>query len=461
MQRTLVIPCGLWKRLRPRLFPKDGAEGFIAGLARPCRTFTGIRYVMEQSLDMAEEGFDYRHEAGLALTRDESSRLNIISAKAAEFGLVPVHLHSHPDGTPDFSSYDDKHEAALHGWLNQQGQPLLLSLVCARDAMPRARLWHGHGHERCRVRIGLQTIFSPEESASTLPALDRQRAFGKHFTDAVADLSVGIVGLGGVGMPVAEQLARSGFQRFVFMDPDKVEVVNLNRLSGLRCRDVGRFKTDVATAAVKRACNSVGTAAWVRTCRADINTASKQQRALLGRCDLILALTDDELSRICCLTLALEHGAEYLQAGVRIGQNADTGTIDSIKTEVTGAETGRYCPICSGRLDPGQASIEARRYIGGEVYAAAKAGGYIPEEPAPSVMSLNAIAAGALVLEIQKRVAGLEAVDLMQQDWLTGDFLHIQDIEECLSDDKCAICGRNRLPQGVWPHQEAEPARQD
>lgn len=458
MQRTLVIPSGMWKRLRTRLFPEDGAEGFVAGLARPCRTFTGIRYVLEQSLDIAEESFDYRHEAGLALTRDESSRLNIISVKAAGFGLVPVHLHSHPDGSPDFSAYDDMQEADLHGWLDQQGQPLLLSLVCARDAMPRARLWHGHSHERCRVRIGLQTIFSPEESVSTLPALDRQRAFGKHFTDAAAGLSVGIVGLGGVGMPVAEQLARSGFRRFVFMDPDKVEVVNLNRLSGLRCRDVGRFKTDVATAAVKRGCNSVGTAASVRTCRADINTASARQRALLGRCDLILALTDDELSRIRCLTLALEHGAEYLQAGVRIGQ--DAGAIDSIKTEVTGAETGRYCPICSGRLDPGQASIEARRYVGGEVYVAARAGGYIPEEPAPSVMSLNAIAAGALVLEIQKRVAGLEAADLMQQDWLTGDFLHIQDIEKCLAEDECAICGRNRLPPGIWSRQAAGPAGQ-
>ena len=442
MQRTLVIPWGMWKRLHTKLFPDDGTEGFVAGLARPCRTLTGVRYVMERSLSTADEDFDYRHVAGIALTRDESSRLNIVSARAAEFGLVPVHLHSHPSGIPDFSVYDDTEEAALHEWLNHQGQPLLLSLVCARGSMPHARLWHRHVREGCRVRIGLQTMFAPEEDASSLPALDRQRAFGKHFADAVASLSVGIVGLGGVGMPVAEQLARSGFRRFVLMDPDTVELVNLNRLSGLRRRDVGRFKTDVAAAAVRRGCRSIGITASVRTCRADINTASEKQKELLGHCDLILALTDDELSRICCLTLALEHGAEYLQAGVRIGQNAGTGTIDSIKTEVTGAETGRYCPICSGRLDPGQASIDARRDVGGEVYAAAKADGYIPEEPAPSVMSLNAIAAGALVLEIQKRVAGLGVTDLTQQDWLTGESLHIRDIEKRLSEEGCVICNR-------------------
>ncbi len=442
MHRTLVIPRGMWNRLHEKLFPSDGTEGFIAGLARPCRSLTGIRYVMERCLDTQTQDVAYRHEAGIQLSRDESSRINLISARAAEFGLVPVHLHSHPAGVPDFSWQDNLEESGLHAWLRQKGQPLLISLVCARDGGPHARIWRDHGRENCRVRIGLQTMFMPEEKASNLPALDRQRAFGAYFADAAADLSVGIVGLGGVGMPVAEMLARSGFRRFVLMDPDRVELVNLNRLSGLRRRDIGRFKTDIAASAIQRACRSVGTEASIHICRADVNTASKHQKKLLGRCDLILALTDDELSRNCCLTLSLEHGAEYLQAGVRIGQHSGTGVIDSIRTEVTGAEIGRYCPICTGRLDPGQASVDARRYVGGEVYAAARADGYIPEEPAPAVMSLNAIAAGTLVLEIQKRVAGLGVADLTQQDWLTGESLHIRDIENSLTEDECIICGR-------------------
>lgn len=442
MQRILVIPPGMWKNLQAELFPSDGAEGFIAGLARPCQTLTGIRYVLEQRIGMAEQTFDYRHVAGVGLSREESSRINMICAKAAEFGLVPVHLHSHPAGIPDFSEYDDREEACLHEWLMRQGQPLLLSFVCARDGLPHARIWNKKACDPCRVRIGLQGIFAPNEAVRELPALDRQRAFGRGFADAAAELSVGIVGLGGVGMPVAEQLARSGFRQFVLMDPDRVELVNLNRLSGLSRKDVGRFKVDVAAAAIRLACKSVGTEASIRRCKADINMADSRQKQLLGRCDLILALTDDELSRICCLHLALDHGAEYLQAGVRIGQTQDTGLIDSIKTEVTGAEPGRYCPICTGRLDPGQASIDARRYVGGEVLAAARAEGYIPDEPAPSVMSLNAIAAGALVLEIQKRVAGLGVADLMQQDWLTGSSLHIRSIESKLPEGGCSICGR-------------------
>lgn len=442
MERTLVIPRGMWEGLRPSLFPRDGNEGFIAGLARPCPSWNGIRYVLEKVLPMARDGLEYSLPAGVGLSREESSRINVISAKSARYGLVPVHLHSHPAGIPDFSGYDDQKEEELHSWLKDEGQPLLLSLVCSREGSPRARLWMNGQQEACSVRIGLQTFFPVSTPLVQLQALDRQRAFGQAFTTAVSRLQVGIVGVGGVGMPVAEQLARSGFCNFVLMDPDKVEAVNLNRLYGLSARDIGRYKVDVAAASIRRACRSAGTKARIRAFKADINTASTRQNHILRRCDLLLALTDDELSRITCLNLALDGGLEYLQAGVLISQEKGTGRIESIKTEVTGAEVGRYCPLCCGRLDPGQASIEARRYVGGEVWERALSEGYIPEEPAPSVMSLNAIAAGALVLEIQKRVAGLGMADLMQQDWLTGKTLHVRNAERHLTAGECVICGR-------------------
>ncbi|WP_300718259.1 ThiF family adenylyltransferase [uncultured Desulfovibrio sp.] len=398
--------------------------------------------MLEKTLDMARDGLAYSFPAGVGLSRAESSRINTISARAAHYGLVPVHLHSHPAGMPDFSGYDDQEEAGLHAWLQHEGQPLLLSLVCSRDGDPYGRIWEQGKQEMCSVRIGLQTFFPPDARLVQLPALDRQRAFGRAFASAAARLRVGIVGIGGVGMPVAEQMARSGFRHFVLMDPDRVEAVNLNRLYGLRTRDIGRFKVDVAAASIRRACESVGTKASVRVYRADVNTASKRQMNVLKGCDLLLALTDDELSRITCLNLALDGGAEYLQAGVRISQVAETSVIDSIKTEVTGAEVGRYCPLCCGRLDPGQASIDARRYVGGDVWEKALSEGYVPEEPAPSVMSLNAITAGALVLEIQKRVAGLAMADLVQHDWLTGKFFHIRHVEQQLAAGDCAICGR-------------------
>jgi len=142
--------------------------------------------------------------------------------------------------------------------------------------------------------------------------------------------------------------------------------------------------------------------------------------------------------RITCLDLAFDGGAEFLMAGVdiRLDQN---GHIDGLLAEVSGAEAGRYCPMCTGRLDSGQASLDARRYVGGEVWDKTQSDGYIKGIPDPSVMSLNAIAAGALVLEIQRRVAGLGVRDLWQLDYQTGKMITYEPIE-CNFHDQCGVC---------------------
>lgn len=450
MRLDVVMGEGLWQGIRTDLFDGD-KEGFAFGLARPVRVGGTLRFVLEHVVPLSSADYAVRGRAGLALTREASSRFNGMGADAAALGLVPVHMHSHPRGVDDFSSHDDEAEENTHRWLRDRGQPWLLSLVQAPGARPRVRLWREGAFHACGLRLGLRRMAMPgdmdgkdrgaDENVPELPALDRQRAFGSAFSQSAARLRVGVVGVGGVGMPVAEMLARSGFRDFVLVDPDRVEETNLNRLGHAFRRDVGRFKVELCRGIIRRAGQTVGTSPRVRAFREDINLAGRRALDALAGCDLVLALTDDELSRIACLKLALAHGVEYLQGGVRIGQNRDV--LDSLAVEFTGAESGRYCPLCSGRLSSAQASIDARRYVGGEVFARARAEGYIPEEPSPSVMSLNAVAAGALVLEIQKRVAGIgdAPLDLWQHDLLTGTLRFEKRLERKLSGS-CAVCGR-------------------
>lgn len=365
-----------------------------------------------------------------------SNRINQIAANAADLGLVPVHLHSHPQGVENFSAYDDQHEGLLHQWLQNQGQPLFISLVQALDAQPKARLWlNGHIHP-LPLRLGLQMVMP--ESTPALPALSRQDAFGSGLRNAAQHLQIGIVGVGGIGMLAAEQLARAGFCHFVLIDHDRIEPSNLNRLPGCTTQDLGRFKVKVAKSQIQRICRSVGTQPKVHAFVHDIYTAPNPVKNVLRQCDVILALTDNELSRITCLDLAFDGGAEFLMAGVDIRLNQD-GHIQGLFAEVSGAEAGRYCPLCTGRLDSGQASLDARRYVGGEVWDKAQSDGYIKGIPDPSVMSLNAMAAGALVLEIQRRVAGLGVRDLWQMDYQHGTVLSYENIERVIEDD-CSVC---------------------
>lgn len=437
--RQLIFTSRLWQNVQQTLFAKLQHEGFAFALARPCRRNNGLAYVVECLLELSDADYERRSGGGVTTTASFSNRINQIAASAAQQGLIPVHLHSHPAGVEQFSGYDDHHERLLHHWLHDQGQPLLISLVQAVGSEPNARLWLQGRTENLRIRNGLQ-VFSAGQPVGDLPALARQNVFGNGLRQAASHLQIAIVGVGGIGMLVAEQLARAGFSRFVLVDHDKVETSNLNRLPNLSQSDLGRSKVKAAKSLIQKASRAVGTTATVHALPYDIYTAPEHIKNTVRGCDVILALTDNELSRISCLDIALDAGAEFLMAGVDIRLNTD-GHISGLFAEVSGAEQGRYCPLCTGRLDSGQASLDARQYVGGEVWDKAQTDGYIKGIADPSVMSLNAIATGALVLEIQRRVAGLGVRDLWQMDYQVGELV-VYNAIECAVDEECGVCGR-------------------
>jgi proteasome lid subunit RPN8/RPN11 len=432
---VLRVPWGLAERLQALLHPQPFQECFAFAVARPLRSDSGApSALLEQLILLDPEDYERASDASLVLTDRASSRLNRWAVQLAEKGWLAVHLHSHPTGVDRFSATDDAAESALSQWLDTQGIASYWSLVWPSQGIPRARLWTRGKPFVGRLYLGLAPMDTATGTVS--PALDRQRAFGPGLRQAAEQIRVGLVGVGGLGMLALAQLARAGFRRFVLVDPDTVEVSNLNRLPSVTARDIGRFKVLVGKRLVQQIARSLGDEAEVSVWKQDIYRSRAAQR-VLGRCDLILAVTDNELSRTMALSLALEGGREYLQAGSDIALGED-GSIIGLRAEVTGAETGRYCPICSGRLSPGQASIEARAYASSEVAARARSEGYLPEVAAPSVMSLNSVAAGMLVAEIQRRVSGLGVRDLMQIDLQSSRML-VQDRVQI--DRDCEICG--------------------
>jgi molybdopterin/thiamine biosynthesis adenylyltransferase len=66
----------------------------------------------------------------------------------------------------------------------------------------------------------------------------RQSFLGDNSDDALQHLRVAIVGLGGGGSHIAQQLAHLGVGQFVLVDPDRIEESNLNRLVGGTVADV-------------------------------------------------------------------------------------------------------------------------------------------------------------------------------------------------------------------------------
>ena len=61
-----------------------------------------------------------------------------------------------------------------------------------------------------------------------------------------------IVGMGGLGSPVAEFLARAGVGSIGIVDDDKVSLSNLHRQSLYNTSDIGKFKVQVAKVKIKK-----------------------------------------------------------------------------------------------------------------------------------------------------------------------------------------------------------------
>lgn len=77
--------------------------------------------------------------------------------------------------------------------------------------------------------------------------LERSRQLlGEEKINEIANKTICVIGVGGVGGTALESLARSGFKHFVIIDSDVVDISNINRQILFTINDVGKDKVLVA-----------------------------------------------------------------------------------------------------------------------------------------------------------------------------------------------------------------------
>lgn len=83
--------------------------------------------------------------------------------------------------------------------------------------------------------------------------INRQSFLGENLPAVLSQSLIGIIGLGGGGSQVAQQLAHIGFQRYVLCDFDTIEDTNLNRLVGATKSDIEQEsrKLDIAVRLIR------------------------------------------------------------------------------------------------------------------------------------------------------------------------------------------------------------------
>ncbi len=331
-------------------------------------------------------------------------------ARAEERGAVPIWLHTHPgEGSSPMPS---RHDLVVDQQLGplfrfRANSPYYGSLILSPDRGSLAFSGHLEG-ESDRVMIDRIWCVGarlwlvrehPAGDADLHPIFDRNiRAFGGGVQRVLNSLHVAVVGCGGTGSAVAEQLVRLGVRHLVVVDPDELSDSNLTRVYGSTLADVGRPKVDVLADHLR----AIAPDAHVERLNSKI-TLLPTARALTDA-DVIFGCTDDNAGRLVLSRLATYMLTPVIDCGVILTSDV-AGRLDGIHGRVTVLYPGAACLVCRDRVDFARAASEgltpaehARRV--GEGYAPALGG------IEPAVVPFTTAVAAQAVAELLERLTG-------------------------------------------------------
>ncbi len=284
--------------------------------------------------------------------------------REARAGVGFMHSHFTP-GWQDMSREDVAAERErIAPPARALGLPAV-GLTLGTDGRWSVRFWVRDGgvfHRRwCdRVRVvgdGLYTTRHPRLAQQVPSRRENLRRTIATWGDAVqaelASLRMGIVGLGSVGAMVAEALARMGVERLVLIDPDRVELHNLDRLLHAGRRDVGRFKVRLAAKQLKRSATAVDFQVNIHPRRIQ---DPKCYAATLD-CDLLFAAVDRPLPKDLLNHIAHAHCIPVIFGGVYAANKAN-GTLGQAAWSVLTVAPERRCLRCDGQYTTSDVTME-------------------------------------------------------------------------------------------------------
>lgn len=329
-----------------------------------------------------------------------------------------IESHSHGGTFPRFSPTDRRGLADL--------VPYMLSSLPGRpygaavwgDGHAWAEFWTPSTHGVVRSLTSgdggrLQQLISRDDDDAQVSATHARQLpwFSADGQRALQRLRIGICGLGGLGTQVAQLLVYLGVRDFLLVEFDAADTTSMNRLISATHADLDTHKGVLA----RRMIRSVAPQAHVALIDARLQSLPALQA--LREVDLLIGAVDNDGARLILNELARAYDVPYLDAAVGISV-IDERVLEA-GARVILVRPGDPCLLCYGELD----LAEARTALASSAERErARARGYISglDVPAPSVVSLNAAAAAAVVNELSVWISGLREPVLYQDIDLLG-----------------------------------------
>lgn len=322
-----------------------------------------------------------------------------------ESGLAFLHSHPAP-GWQGMSPDDVRAEEGMVGAvLSTTGHPLLGMTLGASDEAWSARFWDRTAPrewkaswcetvrvigERLEVSYCDALVPVPEVTPSQVRTVS---AWGEERQAHLARLRVGIVGLGSVGMPVAEAMARTGVVQVRLIDFDTVEEENRDRLLHSTVRDVGRKKVDVAQ---EKLCESATATEFAAEAHAVSVCATDGYRLALD-CDVLFSCVDRPWPRSVLNFIAYAHLIPVIDGGIKVSRTS-SGKLRGADWKAHVVGHGHKCLLCHRQYDPSLVSAEREGYLNEPSYIES-----LPEDhPMKARQNVFAFSLGAAWLELRQ-----------------------------------------------------------
>jgi len=226
------------------------------------------------------------------------------------------------------------------------------------------------------------------------------RFFGEEGQRRLRQAKVAIVGVGGVGGHVVQQLAFLGVGSLTLIDSEELDDTNRNRYVTSRSADPvpGAPKVDIGERLI------LETDATVRVLKVRDSLVSEPAFDSLIGSDYVFGCIDSEGGRLILTELCAAYSRPYFD----VASDIEPGDKCRYGGRVCASLRGESCLVCLGQIDIGEAQLE----IGGlELRETQEAIYGVKRQDlgrkGPSVVSLNGVVSSLAVTEFMLAVTGM------------------------------------------------------
>jgi len=314
----------------------------------------------KEYLPVSDEHYIKDKNVGAKISSD-AIRASMQHVLDTGYSCFHIHLHDHP-GKPSPSGTDSKSlPAVVQSMITVgNGQPHGIIIFSANSFYAEVTINKKVIAPKLISVVGYPMLFTFQKRVGTRRSkiYDRQSFLGKDAQFLCENVKVGIIGYGGGGSHIGQQLAHIGFKNVVVFDDDKVEDTNMNRLIGAWLRDVKNKLLKIKVA--QRVFDKILGKHNLKT----VPSRWQQNPELLQTCDIVVGCVDSFEERSQLEAECRRYLIPYIDIGMDVHSNK---TDANIFGQVILSMPGMSCMRCTGFITEEKLGREAAKYgdVGG------------------------------------------------------------------------------------------------